>query len=145
MKSIQYSLNRIDQAAAQLLVDISNCSVITLIGSLGAGKTTLSAALLKKLGVQEPVISPTFTYVNVYKTIDGRTVYHFDLYRLKSIEEFEQIGFFEYLDQPNSLVLIEWPEIILPVLRGMVGHLQIESLDKDVRRITYEILDKDAV
>lgn len=145
MKSIQYSLDRIDQAAAQLLVDISNCSVITLIGSLGAGKTTLSAALLKKLGVQEPVISPTFTYVNVYKTIDGRTVYHFDLYRLKSIEEFEQIGFFEYLDQPNSLVLIEWPEIILPVLRGMVCHLQIESLDKDVRRITYEILDKDAV
>lgn len=142
---VQFLLKDIDKVATQLLLDISDCSVITLVGSLGSGKTTFCGALLKKLGVQDLVISPTFTYVNIYKIADGRTVYHFDLYRLKSIEEFEQFGFFEYLDQPNVLVLIEWPEIIVPFLTGKVCRIEIESLNTDLRQITYDIFSKDLI
>ncbi len=72
MKTVQYLLKEIDEVVAKLLLNISGCSVITLVGSLGAGKTTLCAALLKKLGVQESVISPTFTYLNIYKIAMSR-------------------------------------------------------------------------
>ncbi len=139
MNEIQYFLPEIDTVAKQLIQKLQNCPVITLEGSLGAGKTTLTSVILRELGVTEPVISPTFTYVNTYKTADGRTVYHFDLYRLKNAQEFEQAGFFEYLDQANSLVFIEWPEIVLPMLKQQVGMLKISSIDQNTRKIEINV------
>lgn len=138
MKKIQYSLSEIETVAQNLLKDAANCSVITLSGSLGAGKTTLTKALLAQLGVaQDSVISPTFTYMNVYRAADGKIVYHFDLYRLKSLQEFEQAGFFEYLYQPNSLVLIEWPEIIASILVSSVCAVELHTIDQQKRQINY--------
>lgn len=140
IKTMQYDLADIDLIAQKLWSDCAGSQIITLTGSLGAGKTTLTSALLRHLGVQEPVISPTFTYVNIYHLADGRTVYHFDLYRLKNMQEFEQAGFFEYLYQPDSLVVIEWPEILLPVLKNKVCHVQISSVDQTKRQIKSEII-----
>ena len=137
MKNIQYFLPEIDSVAQRLLAEIKNHTIVALIGPLGAGKTTLVSVMLRILGVIEPVVSPTFTYVNRYKTADGRSIFHFDLYRLKTIEEFEQLGFFEYLDQPNSLVFIEWPEIVLPILQEKVSVLNISSIDETKRNISY--------
>ena len=139
MKKIEYFLPEIDAVAKQVIEQFKNCSVITLEGSLGAGKTTLTSAILRELGVIEPVISPTFTYVNKYEAADGRMIFHFDLYRLKNAQEFEQTGFFEYLDQPNSLVFIEWPEIVLPMLKKQIGMLKISSIDEKQRKIEISV------
>ena len=141
MKNLNYCLSEIDQVACDLLIDVGDVKIITLTGSLGAGKTTFCAAMLKQLGVQEIAPSPTFTYVNIYTAGDGRTVYHFDLYRLKSLQEFEQAGFFEYLYQPNSLVLIEWPEILLSVLNHKICAIELVSLGQDQRQLQYSILN----
>lgn len=135
MKQIEYSLSEIDAVAKQLVESIKDCSIVALSGSLGAGKTTLTSAIFRQFGVHEPVISPTFTYLNKYITADGQAIFHFDLYRLKNAAEFEQAGFFEYLDQPNSLVFIEWPEIIAPLLAQKVCQLTISSIDQQRRKI----------
>lgn len=135
MKKIEYVLSDIDQIAQKLIQEIQNYNIVTLSGSLGAGKTTLTSAILRQLGVKDPVISPTFTYLNKYITADGRIVFHFDLYRLKNAHEFEQAGFFEYLDQSNSLVFIEWPEIIQPMLTKKICNIAITSLDEQRRKI----------
>lgn len=140
MKKIQFFLKDIDTIAKQLALQIQDCSIVTLSGALGAGKTTLSGALLAQFEVLVPVISPTFTYVNIYKSSDGKTIYHFDLYRLKNVQEFEQLGFFEYLDQPDSFVLIEWPEIVLSALKGKICHVKLSIIDDLQRQIEYKII-----
>jgi tRNA threonylcarbamoyladenosine biosynthesis protein TsaE len=139
MNLLSYQLPDIDLAAAKILHALTPCRVFVLTGSLGAGKTTLSSALLRLMGVAEPVISPTFTYVNHYQDGAGHSVYHFDLYRIKTLQEFENLGFFEYFEQPNSLVLIEWPEVLLPVLGGPVGHIKLTALSETERLVEYEL------
>lgn len=94
---------------------IAKKTIFTLEGPLGAGKTTLVRALLKQLGVKEVITSPTFTYVNAY-TIDSITVYHFDLYRIESVDEFIEMGFDEYLSDEDTISFIEWPEVIEQLL-----------------------------
>lgn len=99
---------------------------MTFTGSLGAGKTTLISNLVRQLGTQDQVNSPTFTYVNIYQLPDGKKIYHFDLYRINFLEEFIAAGFDEYLYAPNSWALIEWPEVIKPLLTHDVCDVVID-------------------
>ena len=105
---ITFSLAEIDHAAQQVLAqNIKN--IITFHGSMGAGKTTFIKALARRLGVSEMTSSPTFSLVNEYETEDGRTLYHFDLYRINTEEEAYDMCIDEYFYSGN-LCLIEWPE-----------------------------------
>ena len=83
-------------------------TVLCLEGDLGVGKTLFVQSLAKTLGVEGEVTSPTFNLMNIYKGICP--IYHFDLYRLENEEELEDIGFYEYTEEPEGIVVIEWPD-----------------------------------
>jgi len=95
-------------ALAAALPAGANGLLVTLAGELGAGKTTLARAMLRYWGVTGTVRSPTYTLVEPYQ-IDGRTILHFDLYRLGGPAELEALGYRE-LRAGSALSLLEWPE-----------------------------------
>lgn len=100
--------------------------VVALTGSLGAGKTVFVQGVAEALGIHEPVTSPTFTLISEYH---GRMpLYHMDLYRLGSVEEFIWLGVEEILDG-SGVTLIEWSERAKDVLphRSIYIHIEIEE------------------
>ena len=88
--------------------------IIGFKGAIGAGKTTLIKSLLKHMGSDDRVHSPSFSLVNEYSTSLG-AVYHFDLYRIEDASEIWDIGFEDYLTS-GAWLFIEWPEIIIEAL-----------------------------
>ncbi|MGB8366928.1 MAG: tRNA (adenosine(37)-N6)-threonylcarbamoyltransferase complex ATPase subunit type 1 TsaE [Candidatus Babeliales bacterium] len=134
-KKIIYSFDERSQIIALLKQLLSQCHVMTFTGDLGAGKTTIIRELLRACGVTQPITSPTFTYLNVYKNEKEEYFYHFDLYRIHSLEEFQQLGFDEYLCQPNSWAFIEWPSIIMPLLDHSVCHIKIDHQQEYDKRL----------
>ncbi len=135
------SLADLPAAAARLQAAIveSGCPVVAFEGEMGAGKTTLIRALAATLGVADDVSSPTFALVNEYRDGRDRPVYHFDFYRIDSIEEAERIGAVEYFDS-GYLCLVEWPARVAALLP--VPHLEVRvtALPDDVREIEATII-----
>lgn len=84
-------------------------SIVVLNGDLGSGKTKFTEGILSFFGLENEISSPTFTIVNEYKN-ENATIYHFDVYRLKSADDFFDIGGEEYFE--NGICIIEWGEII---------------------------------
>jgi tRNA threonylcarbamoyl adenosine modification protein YjeE len=94
---------------------------VALWGDLGAGKTTLARTILQALGVREDVPSPTFTLVQGYDTTPP--VAHYDLYRLKSAREMQELGFDDALDR--GAVLVEWPDRAPEALPPEALHVRL--------------------
>lgn len=132
-----YGLNQINDIAEQLFLKMSSCKIFTFAGPLGAGKTTLIRLMLTKAGIKEHITSPTFNYVNIYQC-QGIRYYHFDVYRIKSLDSFCESGFDEYLYSKNSICLIEWPEIIMPLLDHSVCRCTIDYQEAEMRTINIE-------
>lgn len=110
--------------------------VYALRGKMGAGKTTFTKALCETLGTEDVVNSPTFAIVNVYEVGEDREeVYHFDCYRLKSIEEAMDFGAEEYL-YSGRYCFIEWPEMIEALLPEDTVNVIIEVREDGKRVVT---------
>ena len=107
---IKFNLNQLKKASVELKMHI-NKNVVLISGEMGVGKTTLIKELLSLYGVTDNVTSPTFSIINEYLIDNDEVIYHMDLYRIKDINELENIGFFEYLESGRTC-LIEWGEMI---------------------------------
>ena len=115
-------------------VKLRKGDVLALSGELGSGKTCFTGGLARGLGVDEKyqITSPTFTLINEYP---GRCkLYHFDVYRLNSYTEFEDLGYEEYFSG-KGIVVIEWAEKIVQVLPADTFFISFEYLDENKRRI----------
>jgi len=109
-------------------------NIIALEGDLGAGKTTFVKTIVSQLGSTDPVTSPTFSIVQEYESPSGM-VFHFDLYRIESLEEALALDFESYLDTAR-MTLVEWPSVAAPVLpKGECMWLRIEHLPQGGRRL----------
>ncbi len=114
MDKNEQRLTLADEAATRVLAEklaaqVQGGQIIWLQGDLGAGKTVFARAFLQALGVGERVKSPTYSLIEPYMLADGRPAWHLDLYRIADPGELEWLGLDE-LDDPNAVVLIEWPE-----------------------------------
>lgn len=114
---ITFALSDLACTVRQYIIPLLNQhTIFTFTGPLGVGKTTLIKELLKQSGIHAVTTSPTFSYVNTYLDNQMRTLNHFDLYRIETIEQFISAGFDEILVQKNSLNFIEWPSVINELL-----------------------------
>jgi len=96
---------------------------VCFFGELGVGKTFLTQNLAKQLGISENITSPTFTILNQYQLPNQITILnHFDLYRIKSIDELYEIGYQDYIDNENYINFIEWSE-------RLAGHLPKNKIE----------------
>ena len=103
------------RAAGEFIRATEGHNIIAFYAPMGAGKTTFTTAICRRLGVEDTVCSPTFTILNEYVTGYGEPVYHFDFYRIKELREAVDIGVDDYF-YSGHLCLIEWPENIGPLL-----------------------------
>ena len=133
------SLDEIDAAAREFLDAVEGRKVIAFYGEMGVGKTTFINALSRQLGVTDDAVnSPSFSIVNEYETASGDIVYHFDLYRLDSIDEALAIGIEDYF-YSGRLCLIEWPERIEPLLPDDALIVLFTLLDDGSRQLTFKV------
>ena len=117
---------------ASFIKDSNGFYTFLLYGNLGTGKTTLVREILKNLGWEKPVKSPTFSIVEEY-SLPNKDIYHADLYRLKSLNDFEMLGLDINYSNPGIL-FVEWPEIIAKDIEGKIVEISIE-IEKEQRKL----------
>ena len=115
---ISKSISDTEKFAYEIAKRIKVNDIICLKGDLGTGKTVIAKAIGSFFHVNENITSPTFNIIKTYHTSDNliKKIHHFDLYRIKNIDELIDIGFDDYIYDNCSIVLIEWPEIVFDSL-----------------------------
>ena len=131
-----YKLSEIEKASNFVLKNV-NHDIILITGEVGTGKTTLIKEYCKLIGVEEIVNSPTYTLINEYQNKSGKIV-HMDLYRVEDINEINELGLFEYLE--NNIVIIEWPEIILKMIDVKYSLINITFINEKERKLSIKNL-----
>lgn len=134
--------------ANQLVSTCHSGDVITLTGDLGTGKTTFTKGIAQALGVHKEITSPTFAIMNVYETSHPnlKKLIHIDTYRLKSTAELAGIGAEDYIGAPDTLTVIEWPELAAPLLdKKRVTALAFTHGPNNVRTISVHETKTDTI
>ncbi len=129
---ITYSIDEIEVVAREILSHLSH-KVVVFKGAMGFGKTTFIKALVRALGSEDVVSSPTFSLVNPYEG-DGVRIYHFDFYRIRCEEEAFDIGFEEYL-YSGDWCFIEWAERVERYLPETYSVVELVQVDKHTRKV----------
>ena len=120
---ICYGINEVEQVAKQL-IEHAKTKTLLFYGGMGVGKTTLIKTIVRILGSDDDVNSPTFSIINEYKLKDEK-IYHFDLYRINNLEDAYNFGIDDYLDS-EYWKLIEWPEKIDSILHDDFDRIEIK-------------------
>ncbi len=121
------NIGGISAAAQEFIAQMGENRIYAFYGSMGAGKTTFVKALCEAMGVTDTVNSPTFAIVNEYNTPSGRSIYHFDFYRIRRISEVYDMGYEDYF-YGDGICFIEWPELIEELLPEGTVRVTIEEL-----------------
>lgn len=129
--------SQIRQVAAEFLKAVGERRIIAFYGPMGVGKTTFIKAICDEKGVTDTVNSPTFAIVNEYTDAAGDSIFHFDFYRIKQLAEVIDLGYENYIDS-GSLCLMEWPELIEPLLPDEVLKVYLTEDPQGGRRIEFE-------
>lgn len=129
MYTATYTATRPEELAA-VATDILRCAgearVFAVRGPMGVGKTTLIHAFLRALGVADRGSSPTFSLVNEYRTTEGEPVYHFDFYRIETVEEVYDIGYEVYF-YGGAHCFVEWPEKAEEIMPDQLVDIGLED------------------
>ncbi|MBF0545056.1 MAG: tRNA (adenosine(37)-N6)-threonylcarbamoyltransferase complex ATPase subunit type 1 TsaE [Candidatus Riflebacteria bacterium] len=107
--------------------------LILLRGPLGAGKTTWTRGFARSLGIEDQVASPSYTLLNVYRSSE-KVLFHFDLYRLNSLEEVQDVGLFEILEEGHPCV-VEWSDRVDGLEKWDHSDIEIQPLTDGTRVI----------
>lgn len=127
------------RAAKEFVKLLKHGNLYAFYGKMGSGKTTLIKSICEELGVADTVNSPTFAIVNEYEGGDGKTIYHFDFYRIKSLAEVYNMGYEEYF-YGNAYCFMEWPELVEELLPDDCIRVDINE-DEDGKRIVRVAMD----
>jgi|TARA_B100000586_G_scaffold186919_1_gene137387 tRNA threonylcarbamoyladenosine biosynthesis protein TsaE len=117
---------------SEYILNNNYSNIFLFYGEMGSGKTTLIQSLCKNIGVFDRVLSPTFSIINEYKIKNKSLLYHFDFYRIKTIDELIEIGFNEYV-YSNKICFIEWPQISMKLIPRKFIKVKID-INKNLKR-----------
>lgn len=137
-KCIIESISDIPEVAGFFVRETNTATIFAFYGEMGVGKTTFIKEVYTVLGVIDEVTSPTFALINEYITQNNTQLYHFDLYRIHSIEEALQIGVEDYLES-GCICMIEWPEIIEPLLPEHTCRVHLQELENGKRELSFQL------
>ncbi len=132
-------VQELSKAAERLIDSFPGQRIFAFYGKMGAGKTTFIQSICKKLGTNDHVTSPTFALINEYKTESDRSIFHFDFYRMKSLEEAFDLGYEDYF-YSSSYCLIEWPELVETLLPREYVEVKIEADGDNTRHIEAQLI-----
>ena len=132
-----YAEGKLHEMAQELLERFESENLWLFKGEVGAGKTTLIKALVSAMGLDDEVTSPTFGLVNTYGG-GAKQVHHFDLYRVESIDELEEVGFGSYIEQGTCF--IEWPEILAESITPPFVLIEIKKVTATQRKLKATII-----
>ena len=131
------NLDNINEAARRFIDNMGDARVFAFYGKMGVGKTTFIKAVCEQLGVDDVITSPTFAIVNEYTSAtSGETVYHFDFYRIKKLDEVYDMGYEEYF-YGGGLCFIEWPELIESLLPEDAVKVTISESEDGSRTVSF--------
>ena len=131
-----FGLQDLDAISKDVIRSAQGLSVWLINGEMGAGKTTLVKSICRELSVTEVVSSPTFSIINEYKTAEGKSIFHFDFYRLESEVEAFDIGVNEYFES-GSICLVEWAEKIPSLIPEHYFEITLQISGPTSRTIYY--------
>lgn len=132
------STAELDAIAKELIERFGTNRVFAFYGKMGAGKTTFIQSICRALGSNDNVTSPTFALINEYKSAENNSIFHFDFYRIKDIEEAFDLGYEDYIYSGNYC-FIEWPEMIEQLLPEHLVEVKIEVDDNGSREISADL------
>ena len=127
-------LEEYPQAAREFIKFMDKARIFAFYGKMGSGKTTLIKSICEELGVEDTINSPTFAIVNEYEDREQNTIFHFDFYRIKSLEEVYNMGYEEYV-YSNAYCFMEWPELIEELLPEETTKVYIEENEEGAREV----------
>ncbi len=113
--------------------DLSDGNLVSLVGPLGAGKTTLTKGIAKGLLITDLVASPSYLLARTY--VGRLTLHHIDAYRISTLDEFAEVGLDAYLPPEEGVSVVEWPERIDGLVERSDVYVRIELLEEDARRV----------
>jgi tRNA threonylcarbamoyladenosine biosynthesis protein TsaE len=131
---VAYSAAEMEEIGVELAPALSHGMILSLVGPLGSGKTTLSKGIAKGLLIVDVVVSPSYM---IARTYEGRMpMHHIDAYRLSSLEELMEAGLGEFLPPDRGVSVVEWPDRIPGLVDLCDILIQIEPLDNDARQVS---------